>query len=98
MGLDLLVHVLGVGLLLYTTDDFWMLSEGVLLVLGVVLIGLFLWRFAIEPLLVDFLTLNLINYLISAYFNFFQYILLIRLRLNLYSLIDHITQLSIPLI
>lgn len=99
VGLDFLVHVLGVGLLLNPAQGLvWVLTERMGWQVGLLGGGLGGRRWAVKPLLVGFLVLGVVYDLIRGHFDLFQNVLLVGLRLNLNSLIYHITKLPVPLI
>jgi hypothetical protein len=77
MGLNLFIHVLGVGFFLDSAGDIGLLTERVILVGVVVRKVLLLRRFAVETLLICFLVFNVVDDLVGGDLYLFEDVLLV---------------------
>lgn len=98
MGLDLFIHVLGVGFFLDSAGDIGLLAEGVVLV-GVVTGEVFLLGgFAVETLFIGFLVFDVVDDLVGGDLYLFEDVLLVGLGLDLDRLVDHVAQLAVSFV
>ncbi len=98
MGLNLFIHVFGVGFFLDSTGDIRLLAEGVVLV-GVVMGEVLLLRgFAVETLFVGFLVFDVVDDLVGGDLYLFEDVLLVGLGLDLDCLVDHVAQLAVSFV